>query len=415
MIKVQPAHSRLLKTETAEQLTITCPPKGFLGIGGCLVIVGACLLLLLGNLIVPAFQSEETAFRYMLCFAMMPAIAFVLGGLTIFRASWSISRSAEWITFVRGGLWGKKVRRWHPQEVTTFWVSEQFMSEGPNQQTLIVGFSNGRSERLIEDHGMKEDFNWICALMRERKGAAKAASVLRLVAEPVIRRVDPAVIPPAVAVRRFPDGVELTFLPLLDFKRRWWKLLATSLLGISTILIVAQILIRLCGSSYPTWVTRWTAVGWVFYVIHRLMILMQKTVVQVLDGQVTIIQNHGRDDYQFPVSEVEFVQTFRTSGETELQFLRKGKPKVRLLEDRPSDELEWAARYLRVAIKGRAPEEAAVMKMETAAGECQVCGEKMESRVIFCAKCRTPHHEECWSYIGQCSTFACREIRFTRT
>jgi len=43
-----------------------------------------------------------------------------------------------------------------------------------------------------------------------------------------------------------------------------------------------------------------------------------------------------------------------------------------------------------------------------------VCGEKMESRVIFCAKCRTPHHEECWSYVGQCSTFGCREIRFTR-
>jgi hypothetical protein len=39
----------------------------------------------------------------------------------------------------------------------------------------------------------------------------------------------------------------------------------------------------------------------------------------------------------------------------------------------------------------------------------------MESRVVYCGKCRTPHHEECWSYVGQCSTYGCREIRFTRT
>jgi hypothetical protein len=54
------------------------------------------------------------------------------------------------------------------------------------------------------------------------------------------------------------------------------------------------------------------------------------------------------------------------------------------------------------------------MKVDAASGECQVCLEKMESRVVYCAKCRTPHHEECWSYMGQCSTYGCREIRFER-
>jgi hypothetical protein len=41
------------------------------------------------------------------------------------------------------------------------------------------------------------------------------------------------------------------------------------------------------------------------------------------------------------------------------------------------------------------------------AGECQVCGSAMAARVVRCAKCGTPHHRECWSYNGMCSTYAC--------
>ena len=55
-------------------------------------------------------------------------------------------------------------------------------------------------------------------------------------------------------------------------------------------------------------------------------------------------------------AEIEFVQTFRNQNASELQFLIRGKPKVRVLYGRPADELEWAARFLRVALKHR-PEE----------------------------------------------------------
>jgi hypothetical protein len=68
-----------------------------------------------------------------------------------------------------------------------------------------------------------------------------------------------------------------------------------------------------------------------------------------------------------------------------------------------------------VALKHLPLEAEAAMSVDAAAGECQVCSEKMETRVVYCGKCRTPHHEECWSYVGQCSTYGCREIRFTRT
>jgi hypothetical protein len=45
-------------------------------------------------------------------------------------------------------------------------------------------------------------------------------------------------------------------------------------------------------------------------------------------------------------------------------------------------------------------------------GECQVCGSRMEEPVIRCEACRTPHHRECWQYMGRCTTYACKGKRF---
>jgi hypothetical protein len=42
-------------------------------------------------------------------------------------------------------------------------------------------------------------------------------------------------------------------------------------------------------------------------------------------------------------------------------------------------------------------------------GHCLVCGGVLASGVVRCASCRTPHHAECWRWIGECSTYACRE------
>ena len=46
---------------------------------------------------------------------------------------------------------------------------------------------------------------------------------------------------------------------------------------------------------------------------------------------------------------------------------------------------------------------------------CMVCGESLESDVIYCRSCRTPHHRDCWSYSGGCSTYGCREKTFVRS
>ncbi len=43
---------------------------------------------------------------------------------------------------------------------------------------------------------------------------------------------------------------------------------------------------------------------------------------------------------------------------------------------------------------------------------CQVCGEEIRSEMVFCRRCRTPHHLDCWQYNGCCAIFGCRETRY---
>jgi hypothetical protein len=40
---------------------------------------------------------------------------------------------------------------------------------------------------------------------------------------------------------------------------------------------------------------------------------------------------------------------------------------------------------------------------------CQICGETIVTDMVFCRRCKTPHHGECWDYTGVCSVYGCRE------
>jgi hypothetical protein len=42
---------------------------------------------------------------------------------------------------------------------------------------------------------------------------------------------------------------------------------------------------------------------------------------------------------------------------------------------------------------------------------CKVCGDPISgqgSPRVFCSTCRTPHHRDCWDFIGACSVFGCK-------
>ena len=53
-----------------------------------------------------------------------------------------------------------------------------------------------------------------------------------------------------------------------------------------------------------------------------------------------------------------------------------------------------------------------VASSATSTAHCMVCGEALVQDVVYCRRCQTPHHRECWSFCGGCSTYGCREKLF---
>ena len=45
---------------------------------------------------------------------------------------------------------------------------------------------------------------------------------------------------------------------------------------------------------------------------------------------------------------------------------------------------------------------------------CKICGEGIAYDIVYCQKCRTPHHFECWQYYGACSVYGCGETKHRR-
>ena len=43
---------------------------------------------------------------------------------------------------------------------------------------------------------------------------------------------------------------------------------------------------------------------------------------------------------------------------------------------------------------------------------CLICGEGLLTDLVYCRRCKTPHHRDCWEYSGGCSTYGCRETQY---
>ena len=43
---------------------------------------------------------------------------------------------------------------------------------------------------------------------------------------------------------------------------------------------------------------------------------------------------------------------------------------------------------------------------------CRICGEELQSEIVICRRCQTPHHRDCWEYAGGCATYGCRETAY---
>lgn len=43
---------------------------------------------------------------------------------------------------------------------------------------------------------------------------------------------------------------------------------------------------------------------------------------------------------------------------------------------------------------------------------CKVCGDEIRETMVYCRRCKTPHHHDCWQYTGACSVYGCQETRY---
>jgi len=411
MIKIQPSYSRILKTEEPDRIRLEMPPAGIASPGGILIFTSLVWsgLVVWGGVV--ALSLGRMEFAVMAAIAMLPGLLGLGTGAILCRRCWSIERTPDRIVFERRGAFRRSRRSWNVEDVSTLYTERVNTGEesGPGG-VLVLAFRNGRSQDVVQGKS-EEEIQWVAAMLQDARGQRRAAPPvpLQTPAPPRVRASD-SIVPASLRSVKDEGGVDLSFLALLHFRRRWWTLLGWTVLWTLAILGISALLARM-GTPSPV-MTKVAIAVLLLGVLGRLAILSRTATVRIRGGVVTILQNQGRGSREFPAEDIEFIQTFRDSGDTELQFLLRGKPKLRLFGGRPADELEWAARFLRVALKART-DEAAPLQVDAKAGECQVCGEKMETRVVFCARCRTPHHEECWSYVGQCSTYGCREIRFT--
>jgi len=414
MIKIQPAYSRIEMTETSKSITLEMPAKGLLSVGSLILLLSFGWLGFVAWVAI-AMRVEMTVEAILVGAAVcVPGLIGVLLGLSHLLHRWTLKRDAVAVKLIQRGLLGTVVREWPTEDVSSVYTRPDLgRMEGSTAAWLVLGFRNNRNVDLLKEP-IEEELRWVAAMLGEPRGTRKSASTLQIAAEPERRKIDPEIVPTTLACRTYEGGVDLVFRPLLRSRGLWWRLPLAALMGIVGVVVATFFLHRATHGTFPVAIPRLAIAAIVGLAAWRVWTLSKSAVIQVAEGIVYVVEHPGRKRQQFGMVDVEFVQTFRGSGQPELQFLLRGQPKVRLFGGRPAEELEWAARFLRVAIKGVQVPETATMKVDAAAGECQVCLEKMDSRVVYCAQCRTPHHEECWSYMGMCSTYGCREIRFER-
>jgi hypothetical protein len=86
------------------------------------------------------------------------------------------------------------------------------------------------------------------------------------------------------------------------------------------------------------------------------------------------------------------------------------------LIDNPSKVLEFIRQCLELFELAASTREWGIEFLDSSgsstASHCMVCGETLAGEVVYCLACKTPHHRDCWSYGGGCSTYGCGEKRF---
>src|SRR5260221_2874049 len=115
---------------------------------------------------------------------------------------------------------GASTRRWSSEDVSSLWIRRSTAVE----YVLVVGFRNGRREDILAGDS-EEDLRWAATMLSDLRGTRRVVPSAPLQSpEPARVRTNEAIVPATLSCRKMPTGVEVSFLPLIHFKGRWWKL-----------------------------------------------------------------------------------------------------------------------------------------------------------------------------------------------
>lgn len=56
------------------------------------------------------------------------------------------------------------------------------------------------------------------------------------------------------------------------------------------------------------------------------------------------------------------------------------------------------------------PAVVAIEYSEQASGHCPICLSTLTDPLVRCPRCRSPHHRQCWEYLGHCATYGCQPL-----
>jgi hypothetical protein len=224
--------------------------------------------------------------------------------------------------------------------------------------------------------------------------------------------------PELMDFRRTPDGVEITLLKPPLWLRSKKRLITVCIIMAAITLFAAAppIVLALFGDGPSVTIV----FPFVFLFAGILAVgteinwERQVGVITVTNGTLTVLASPSATPRQWPVRNVASIRPWVYGKVWELRVDPKEGLPYRAFKGRSRVDLEFCTGLLRPAMAAPRPAPVEVVAIASG-GECQICGTAMEERVVYCAKCKTPHHEECWMYNGACSTYGCREIRSTRT
>ncbi|HVE41357.1 MAG TPA: RING finger protein [Planctomycetota bacterium] len=231
-----------------------------------------------------------------------------------------------------------------------------------------------------------------------------------------------------VTFRRFPDGFEIALLPPPRLKCTKKDLAIGVGFGLFFLLMIGLFTGGLAVFAKGSEAVVLALAGlWVILLLVLVLSIISQfdwvretAVLEARDGLLTLARSGGVAPRQWRLADLSSARVCQAPKDYVrwgLQLTFKNADPFFVFEGRRRAELDWIAGLLRAAL---APPRKAAPVADPAVvfisgGECQVCGWAMEQWVVLCSKCRTPHHEECWTWNGACSTYGCREIRFTRS